>query len=253
MNPLLSGSLLTASMLLGQTPEPPAKSVVPAPPTMQSTQPAQPSQPRGPVLGFFNREDRPILNKIQGWFKRDQPDANLPTGLPSKDKAIRETTPPPISSTPTPTPGSNDFPRKLPNPTSKATTTPPPLAKDTPADGKGIQQATLKSDASVNAAAKKSPIHANLANRIGRDEKFEWITGQVEIENGMHVLYYATPETIDKFKGRIVLQPQDVDLTQFRRGDLVSVRGQLVQAKTSQGMVPAYRVTMASLIERAKL
>ena len=36
------------------------------------------------------------------------------------------------------------------------------------------------------------------------------------------------------------------------RGDLISVRGQLVQRQTTQGMSATYRLTMASLIERPK-
>ena len=96
-------------------------------------------------------------------------------------------------------------------------------------------------------------IRPQLATKIGRDEKFEWITGQFEVENGSLVLYYATPETIDKHSGRIVLQPQQVDMSQFRRGDLISVRGQIVQIRTAQGMIPAYRLTTANLIERPKV
>src|ERR1700722_9538672 len=122
MNSLLGGGLLAASMLLGQTPEPPAKNIVPAPPAIQPTQPSQ-----RPILGFFSREDRPIINKISGWFKRDQPDANQP-GIKGKDKVIRDA-PPPMP-TPNPAaapPASSDFPRRLPNPTSKAPTTPEPL------------------------------------------------------------------------------------------------------------------------------
>lgn len=247
MNAILSSSLLAASMFLGQTTEPPAKSAVPPPPTMQAMQPAQ--QPKGPILGFFGREERPILHKIQGWFKRDPQDTkkDVPNNFPGKD--IRES--PPIT-TPTPSaPGSNDFPRKLPNPSSKATTKTEVIAKEATPATKEVQQASLKQAGIANAA--KSPILAQLANRIGRDEKFEWITGQLEIENGSPVLYYATPETVDKFNGRIVLQPQKVDMSQFRRGDLVSVRGQMVQSKMAQGMIPAYRVSTASLIERPKV
>jgi hypothetical protein len=244
MNPLMSGGLLAASMLLGQTPELPPRTVVPVGPTVQPTQ--------RPILGFFTREDRPILNKLQSWFKRDQPDANAHNNIPIKDKVIRETPPPPNTIPMRPTPGSNEFPHKLPNSSNKAPTAPEPLAKEATKGAKEVAQTTLQQDAGANPKAAKSPIRASLAERIGRDENFEWITGQFEIENGAHVIYYATPETIDKFNGRIVLEPQQVNLTQFARGDLVSVRGQLVQAKTSQGMVPAYRVTMANLIERAK-
>ena len=95
----------------------------------------------------------------------------------------------------------------------------------------------------------KSPISAQFANRIGRDENFEWITGQLETEGGQFVLYFATPETIEKYHGRIVLQLQKVEMKDLHRGDLVSVRGQLIE---HAGVAPVYRLTAASLIERAK-
>ena len=44
----------------------------------------------------------------------------------------------------------------------------------------------------------------------------------------------------------IVLSPQQVDLSKFRRGDLISVRGQLTQGNN----VPQYRLTHASMIDR---
>jgi hypothetical protein len=249
MNPLFSGGLLATSMLLGQTqaPTPPPPQILQGPPAVQPSQPAQ-----RPFLNFFNREDRPILNKIQGWFKREPYDANMP-----KDKVIRETPPPPVTApvTPATTPGTSDFPRKLPNPASKAPAAPDPLPSKATSSAKPIEQTIRLSDApkaGTDAKMSKSPILARLKDRIGRDENFAWITGQFEIENGTHILYYATPETLDKFNGRIVLTPQQVDLTQFRSGDLVCVHGQLVQSKSAQSMTPAYRVTSASAIERAK-
>jgi hypothetical protein len=98
----------------------------------------------------------------------------------------------------------------------------------------------------------KNPILPQLANKIGRDEKFEWVTGQFETESGNLVLYYATPDTVDKYHGRIVLMPDKIELKQYRSGDLVSVRGQLTQRQTMQGIVPIYHVSMATLIERQK-
>jgi uncharacterized cupin superfamily protein len=148
----------------------------------------------------------------------------------------------PMSETP-PTPGSTDFPRKLPN---SVTQPKAPSESSTPA--KDLTQTTQIVPPTV-----KSPILPQLANKMGRDEKFEWITGQLERENGNFVLYYATPETVDKYNGRIVLVPDNkTDLTQFRKGDLVSVRGTVTQRQTTQGAVPLYRVTIANLIERPK-
>jgi uncharacterized cupin superfamily protein len=267
MSLMLSNGLLAASLLLGQPSSPaeplaplpavqeekiiPVQNTVPAPPTLVPPQPTQPT-PR-PILGFFSREDRPILTKIQGWFKRDeQPPPPQPAqGQPPRGAVIRETptpiqNPAPVASPPPVT----DFPRRMPSPTSKATAPVDPIAKEATPASKEIQQASLQQIAVPKSG--KSPILAELTNKVGRDEKFEWITGQFEVENGNFVLYYATPETVDKYHGRIVLLAEKTDLKQFRKGDLVSVRGQVTQRQTMQGIVPIYHVTLASLIDRPK-
>ncbi|MBI1831445.1 MAG: hypothetical protein HYR84_08350 [Planctomycetes bacterium] len=238
MTSLISSGLLAASMLLGQQGDAPANNAKPA---IVQTTPA----PTRPILGWLQREDRPVINRIQSWFKRDHTDAQ-PTGktVPPRNGAIRETEQPPLIKQPT----SNDFPRRMPNPTSQAPATSEPIAKETPTVPPIIQQASTKPEI-VPPTNAKSPIMPHLANKIGRDERFEWITGQFEIENGNFVLYYATPETIDKYNGRIVLSPNQADLSQFRKGDLVSVRGQLVQRPIGQSMIPIYRVSHASLIK----
>ena len=46
--------------------------------------------------------------------------------------------------------------------------------------------------------------------------------------------------------------PHEADLNEFRRGDLVSIRGQLVQRQSTNGIIAIYRVSHASLIERLK-
>src|SRR5262249_39392650 len=112
-----------------------------------------------------------------------------------------------------------------------------------------VQQTALQIALPTNT---KNPIRPEFANKIGRDEKFDWITGQIEMENGNMMLYYSPPEVIDSFHGRIVLLPQGADLAQFKKGDMISVRGQLVQRQSPQGVIPIYRVTQANLIERPK-
>jgi hypothetical protein len=238
MNPLLGGGLLAASMLLGQTqPAAPTPLIIQQAPVQVVPQPA----PARPGFGWFSREDRPIITKIQTWFKRDsQSSTQQPPFLqPASNSKLRETAPPPLVAPSRPveptTPA--DFPRKLPS-------------TGTPTPGKTVQQTNLQQAA--EATNVKSPILKQLAEKIGRDEKFEWITGQLEIENGTPVLYYSTPETVDKYNGRIVLMPQKVDMKSFRRGDLLSVRGQLAQRSALQGATPVYRLTDANLIERPK-
>jgi hypothetical protein len=268
MNPLLSGGVLAAALALGQTSEPPTvppgalapsvnPSSVPAPPTLPatpSTSSAAQAPQRGPIISFFMREDRPVLSKISSWFRRDP--SEPPPATPTKGLLQREPIAVPTVPTPTP-PASSDFPRRLPNPSSKATAPTADVAKETATPVKGAEpskelvQTTAQQASAVKAA--KSPIRAQFANKIGRDEKFDWITGQLELENGSYVLYYSTPETVDKYHGRIVLQPQDVNMKELHRGDLVSVRGQLVQRPAVPGMGPVYRLTSANLIERPKL
>jgi hypothetical protein len=253
---LLTSGLLAASMLLGQTGQPSGSgpTYVPAPPFFQT----QPQTTQRPILGWFNRDDRPVLGRIGGWFKRDQQDAPAGRFAPPPRGTIRETEQPPPIMTPTPT-APNDFPRRLPNPSSQAPANADPIGGsvvelETPGvtetgAAKAIEQTTVQTPA---APKMKSPILPALAAKIGRDEKFEWMTGQLEIENGNFVLYYATPETVDQYNGRIALSSPKADLSKFQRGDLVSLRGQLVQRSTAQGVVPIYRVSDANLIERVK-
>jgi len=237
MNAFLGSSLLAASMFLGQTGEPAGGKIVMQPAPQPSSR---------PIFGWFSRDDRPVLSRLTSWFKRDQ--REMPKDGPFIPASKSGTTPPTM---PPVTPPS-DFPRKLPNPkTSQGKKSSDPIVVDkSMPEVRDVQQTILNQ--TVPPKNVKSPILPQLANKIGRDEKFEWITGQLENENGTFVMYYSTPETVDKYHGRIVLVPGQIDLTQFRKGDLVSVRGTLAQRQTIQGMVPIYRLTMASLIERAK-
>ena len=71
----------------------------------------------------------------------------------------------------------------------------------------------------------------SLAEKVGVSR--QWI---VEIEKGKFVLYYATPETVDTYHGRITLIPQQVDMRTFQSGDLISVHGHL--ASRADGLQP---------------
>lgn len=262
MTSLLSSGLLAASMLVAQPGEPSKAAPGPLPTGLQQTQgsgpqiiQSAPSQPQSrPLFGglFGGREDRPpLFSKIQGWWKRDQKDVPA-----SNSRVIRESTPPPITNAPiaptAPTTPAvpNDFPRKMPNPQSQNIRPGANNIAKHAMDSGEVQQTTLNNLALPKVA--KYPIHALNSGRIGRDEKFEWITGQMEIENGNVILYYATQETVDKYNGRVVLLPQKNELSEFKSGDLISVRGTISHQKTMQGIVPIYRVNEAALIERVK-
>ncbi len=232
MGPTLS-SLLAASLLLGQTAGAPGTV---SPPTGGTVVPA-------PVAGASKlstwRQDRPILTRIQGWFgKKDTTGTAIPSGNQTAEppQAIQ-----PGTTTPAVTPPlkANDFPRRLPSTNNLGQ--PTEITPVVP-----VKPVAFQKPVAVSTAA--SPILPALVDKIGRDEKFEWITGQYEIENGRPVIYYATPETVDPHKGRVVLNPLQTDLSKLQRGDLISVRGQLA---TSAG-APVYRLTNADLIERPK-
>ena len=244
--------LMAASLLLGQTTEIPTGPAV---------------QPSGKVPYVFNNGQyvplnggttitpadapprRPILSRIQGWFGKRKDTSGAINTI--------ETPPPPLIA-PSPSPAMppatgnggvqapSEFPRRMPatfkEPTSSKEARPLPISE--PLSPAALQ--TLPTQALPTPV--KTPILPANANRIGRDEKFEWVTGQIEMEKGQYVLYYATPETVDPHHGRLVLNPNKVDLRSFRSGDLISVRGHLSTGRST----PLYQLTSADLIEHAK-
>lgn len=279
-------TVVAASLLLGQASDiPPASPQQPAPRTYNYSGgvlvPVGDAQK--PALAGRDAPDtsRPILTKIRSWFR---PGADAPPhtiGGNDSPKATFKPIAPIAPAVETPAAPPVDLPRKLPS--SQAFTpknevrviqqqasTGKPKTVESKAASLNVEMPivdapkveTPKADApktetpkaevvsSVSLKATPSaptPILPVNANRIGRDEKFEWVTGQLEIEKGRFVLYYATPETVDTHHGRIQLSPQKIDMTQFRNGDLVSVRGQL-----RAGVNPVYQLTGADLIERPK-
>ena len=263
VNALVSSSLLAASMLLGQAEAPrplqltQGRSIVQdsAPTPLQSGQPMPAPAPQRPFLGWWQRDERPILSKMQNWFKRDHDKEGQPFS-PLRPGLMRETVPPPLYNTPP----SNDFPRKLPNnPTGQVTAQPTSLAKAFPSAPVYVEQPNVPQPYAQQPYAQqpyvpkiKTPILPQFAERIGRDEKFEWITGQLEVENNNYVIYYATPETVDKYHGRVFLVAPQNEMSKYRRGDLISVRGQLMQRQTPQGMVPIYRAEQVSPVDSAR-
>ena len=259
--------LLAASLLLGQTPVYPATSAPPASskgyfysdgtlvPSANGQQTTLSGQP-------IADSHHPILSKIHSWFKRSSTNGSTITSTSNSAGTtstirVNETAPPPISG-------------DMPAPPKIITTPPPPIAVPQattpgdvprkmptsfpgPASGSEVR-ATPTPDTVTPAALKalptpaKSPILPGNAQRIGRDAKFAWVTGQLEMEKGQYVLYYATPETVDPYHGRIMLNPQKLDLRSFHSGDLVSVHGQLHAGHNT----PVYQVTSADLIEAVK-
>jgi hypothetical protein len=94
-------------------------------------------------------------------------------------------------------------------------------------------------------AANLAPPHASLtlamAEKSGHDANFSWITGQLRNENGKWIVYYSTPEVVDRFSGHLTLNVASNQISNFRDGDLVSLEGHLAKG--------AYDVATVHLIE----
>jgi len=88
-------------------------------------------------------------------------------------------------------------------------------------------------------------IQERFVNKVGQPGDYSWITGQIEIRNGVYILHYATPDTIDRFGGSIIVQPQ-AELRDIRSGDLVSAHGTVAQERGR----PVYRTRSIDFIER---
>ena len=78
----------------------------------------------------------------------------------------------------------------------------------------------------------------------GRDPEFRWLLGRLERMEGyggQWRLRYATLDTWDERGTSVVLEP-DVRLNEYRDGDFVYVRGEVVSRSTSRLRGAVYRV-----------
>lgn len=88
-------------------------------------------------------------------------------------------------------------------------------------------------------------ISPRFVNKVGQPGDYSWITGQLEIRGGQYILHYATPETVDRHGGSVVLTT-DASMSNLRNGDLVSAHGSVVQ----HGRTTTYRAQSVDLVER---
>jgi hypothetical protein len=101
-----------------------------------------------------------------------------------------------------------------------------------------------------------SAIHKRYQDKIGHEEDYSWVTGQLFYlhagTSGIWVVRYATVDTEDKFGGSVVLAP-NVNMKNFREGDLVSVRGEILnEGRASQySGGPLYRAVSVDMVDRA--
>jgi hypothetical protein len=97
-------------------------------------------------------------------------------------------------------------------------------------------------------------VQQRYADRIGHEDDYSWITGElyhVNADGGHWVVRYATANTQDKFHGNVVLPP-DVNMRNFRAGDLVSIHGEILNNgfPSRIGEAPYYKVNSIDVIER---
>ncbi len=249
MSPTISGFAL-ATLLLGQTGE--VQVIGPTTTsggtytggTAQQQLVVTPPNPT-PNRGLFGwREERPILSRIKGWFGRRDASSEVPANgtVITDPTATPYITPPPTSPAAAPT---GDYHRRMPNSTSSKAPTfgSPAITEPVTATPAQVNPVTHE-----KAPAGKSPLTAAAAKKVGRDEKFGWITGQLEIENGVYVLYYATPDVVDQYNGRLVLQTQN-DMHQFKRGDIITAEGQVQSRPSLRGGAVIYRADSVALVE----
>jgi hypothetical protein len=71
------------------------------------------------------------------------------------------------------------------------------------------------------------PLSPVFESQVGCGPNYEFITGQIFFEKGRWTICYATPNTVDAYHGRLVLATT-LDMSRFQDGDLVSVRGHVI-------------------------
>jgi hypothetical protein len=93
-------------------------------------------------------------------------------------------------------------------------------------------------------------------SKIGHETDYSWITGQLTFvhtgTSGVWVVRYATVDTEDRFGGSVVLAA-NVEMRNFREGDLVSVRGEVLNEGRATNILGGalYRPSHIDMIERA--
>jgi hypothetical protein len=115
----------------------------------------------------------------------------------------------------------------------------------------GTQQPPLAQTASIQVP---TAIQKRYAEKVGHENDYSWITGQlyyIEADGGRWIVRYATADTEDRYHGNILLPP-DVNMRNFRSGDLVSVQGEVLNGGIPSriGEAPFYKVNSIDVIER---
>jgi hypothetical protein len=101
-----------------------------------------------------------------------------------------------------------------------------------------------------------SRIRSEYLPRVGHSPDYSSVTGElyyVHADGGMWVVRYAPIDTEDRYGGSVVVAAV-ADMSDFREGDLVTVRGEVLnEGRASKHLGgPLYRVVSAQLVERGE-
>ncbi len=124
-----------------------------------------------------------------------------------------------------------------------------PRPADPTPEGQGAEESEEKGEPGQE-------LNKKYVEKVGHEDDYSWVTGQLyAVRTGsgiMWVVRYATVDTEDKYGGAIVLAPA-VNMKNFREGDLVSVRGEIINDGRGTKYLggPLYRATSIDMIERA--
>jgi hypothetical protein len=121
--------------------------------------------------------------------------------------------------------------------------------------GNKIPSAQEVAPASGTEKESKNPFELDrrYETRVDRAADYSWLTGQlfyVHADGGLWVLRYAPLSTDDPKGGGVVLA-RDLPMDNYREGDLVKVRGEILSEKGSSKLgAPLYRAHTIDLVER---
>jgi hypothetical protein len=123
----------------------------------------------------------------------------------------------------------------------------------TPIALKTLQQVPARTPAHDAPALAEAP--KETVERVAIADDASWVIGQlsyVHAGGGIWLLRYAPLDTEDRYGGGVVLAP-GADMSKFHEGDIVFVRGSIVNEGRGSKYVggPLYRATNIELNERA--
>jgi hypothetical protein len=230
-------------------------------------------------------DNRPVLSRIRNFFRDDddmtivgQPEFVEPvqTAQPERNRLFRNASNSKTTVHPSPLPTFVEprvgEPVGTPRSVAPAEVRPAPAGQDLPkitvepisfraagAKGQTTKESAGSNDnvpteagvvadrlvSSETAPRNLGAIKEKFVNKVGQPGDYSWITGQIEIRGGAYILHYATPDTVDRFGGSIVVVPQ-AEPRDIRSGDLVSAHGTVTQERGR----PVYRARSVDFIER---